>query len=261
MLLELNEATASRRRIPLYLVDSTDGVTPKTGLTFSGTEIQVSQNGGSFTSFAGTVTEVGSGLYYYEATSSELGSMGFGVVKVVKTGVRTFVAQYQVIALDPFDSTAWGMSRLDQTIGSRAASTQLPAALVSGRVDASVGAMQSNVMTAAAAATDFGQELADALLDRSLTGHTTVGTVGDRLNRPSGAVVSDAGNSSLTFMTNLTEAVTNYWVNAFIKFTSGALVGQVQKIQAYNGATKVVTMVTAFTGTPAASDTFIIINQ
>lgn len=37
--------------------------------------------------------------------------------------------------------------------------TRIPASLVSGRIDASVGAMASNVMTAAAAASDFGAEL------------------------------------------------------------------------------------------------------
>lgn len=37
--------------------------------------------------------------------------------------------------------------------------TRLPAALVSGRIDASVGAMAANVITAAAAAADFGAEL------------------------------------------------------------------------------------------------------
>lgn len=37
--------------------------------------------------------------------------------------------------------------------------SRLPAALVSGRIDASVGAMADNVMTAAAAAADFSQEI------------------------------------------------------------------------------------------------------
>lgn len=56
--------------------------------------------------------------------------------------------------------------------------SRLPAALVSGRIDASVGAMAANVMTAAAAAADFGGEIADAVLDEALSGHTTAGTLG-----------------------------------------------------------------------------------
>jgi hypothetical protein len=43
--------------------------------------------------------------------------------------------------------------------------SRIPAALVGGRVDASVGAMAANVMTAAALAADAGTEIANALLD------------------------------------------------------------------------------------------------
>lgn len=45
--------------------------------------------------------------------------------------------------------------------------TRLPAALVSGRIDASVGAMAADVITASALATAAAQEVADALLDRA----------------------------------------------------------------------------------------------
>lgn len=82
--------------------------------------------------------------------------------------------------------------------------SRLPAALVSGRMDASVGAMAANVMTAAAAASDLGAEIAtatwangtrtltagtniaipsvgdiaDAVLDEAMAGHTSAGTLG-----------------------------------------------------------------------------------
>lgn len=48
--------------------------------------------------------------------------------------------------------------------------TRLPAALVGGRIDASVGAVAANAITAASAAADFGAELADALLNRNING-------------------------------------------------------------------------------------------
>jgi hypothetical protein len=79
--------------------------------------------------------------------------------------------------------------------------SRLPAALVSGRIDASVGAMAANVLNAAAIATDaIGaselaadavNEIRDAILDRVLSGnHTTVGTVGAALFDTDG----DVGN-------------------------------------------------------------------
>jgi hypothetical protein len=59
---------------------------------------------------------------------------------------------------------------------------RLPAALVSGRMDASVGAMAANVITAASMATDAGAEIADAVWDEAIAGHLTAGTTGAQLN-------------------------------------------------------------------------------
>lgn len=46
--------------------------------------------------------------------------------------------------------------------------SRVPAALVAGRIDASVGAMGANTVTASALAADAGTELADAILDRAI---------------------------------------------------------------------------------------------
>ena len=59
---------------------------------------------------------------------------------------------------------------------------RIPAALVGGRMDASVGAMAANVMTAAALAMDAVAEIADAVWDEVLSGHLTSGTTGAGLN-------------------------------------------------------------------------------
>ena len=83
----------------------------------------------------------------------------------------------------------------------------------------------------------------------------TLGTHGS----PSGVVVADAGNSSTVFKTDRTEATDDYWKDALVLFTSGSLSGQVKKVTVYTGSSKVVTT-GAFTGTPAASDRFILIN-
>lgn len=54
--------------------------------------------------------------------------------------------------------------------------TRLPAALVGGRMDSSVGAMAANVLTAAATAADFGTEIAAAVWDAVVEGaHTFKG--------------------------------------------------------------------------------------
>lgn len=66
--------------------------------------------------------------------------------------------------------------------------TRIPAALVSGRIDASVGAMANGVLTAAAIATDAIDadalaasgvaEIADGVWDEATSGHSTGGTTG-----------------------------------------------------------------------------------
>jgi hypothetical protein len=83
--------------------------------------------------------------------------------------------------------------------------TRLPAALVSGRIDASVGAMASGVVTAAAVATgaidadalaaDAVAEIADGVWDEAIAGHLSAGSTGLALSSataPTAAAVADA---------------------------------------------------------------------
>jgi hypothetical protein len=118
MQLEQSEATAARRRIPFVCVDATDGVTAETGLTFASNDLLISKNGAAEAAFAGTATELGGGLYYYEFTAAELGTVGFITLRVNKTGVA--VARYvaQVITHDPYGSVTANVTTI---VGSSAA--------------------------------------------------------------------------------------------------------------------------------------------
>lgn len=76
---------------------------------------------------------------------------------------------------------------------------RLPAALVGGRIDASVGAMAANTLNASALATDAVDEIADGVWDEPLAGHLTAGTTGKALSdassggsAPSAAAIADA---------------------------------------------------------------------
>lgn len=75
--------------------------------------------------------------------------------------------------------------------------TRLPAALVGGRIDSSVGAVAANAITAAGLAADVSAEIADQVWDELLAGHLAAGSTGEALNdasvtAPSAAVVADA---------------------------------------------------------------------
>lgn len=81
----------------------------------------------------------------------------------------------------------------------------------------------------------------------------------DNIMLKTGAVVTDGGNSSTVFKTDLTEATTDYHKDALVLFTSGGLINQVKKISGYAGGTKIITVSSAFTGTPSVADKFILL--
>lgn len=55
--------------VTFLMVDATDNVTPKTGLTPTAT---VSRDGGAFAAAAGTVAEIASGYYQFDATATDM---------------------------------------------------------------------------------------------------------------------------------------------------------------------------------------------
>lgn len=76
-----------------------------------------------------------------------------------------------------------------------------------------------------------------------------------------GSVATDGSNSATTFKTDLASAVDDFYKDAFVLLTSGALVHQVKKITAYNGTTKFITVSGGFTSTPADAVSFAIVNR
>jgi hypothetical protein len=125
----LNEATAARRRIPLFLFDddAADDFAPKTGLTFSASEILISKNGATEVNSAGSVVEIAGGGYYYQATQAELDTVGFFSVRPNKTDVYGSPSVVQIIALNLYDAAAAGMTNLDAVISTRLASASYAA--------------------------------------------------------------------------------------------------------------------------------------
>jgi hypothetical protein len=95
---EKGETTAAKRRIPIKMVDETDGKTAETGLTSF--TVKLSKNGGTVTTGAGTVTEYDAtefpGLYHYEASAGEVDTSGIVVFTVAASGAMTYTAAFNV---------------------------------------------------------------------------------------------------------------------------------------------------------------------
>lgn len=219
--LKISESTSANRRIPVKLVDSVDGFSAEIGMVASAGEIKISKNGAAEANHAGTFTEIGGGLYYYQFTQGELDTAGFISFRMNKTGCR----QYDFVALvgatssidmisssygtmiesidnaifdmqEDVTSIAADVTTVDGVVDSiysqtttiglttntiasdlvtvdgiadtiladtNDIQTRLPAALVSGRMDSSVGAMAANTLTASALATDAVTEIQSGL--------------------------------------------------------------------------------------------------
>jgi hypothetical protein len=82
-----------------------------------------------------------------------------------------------------------------------------------------------------------------------------LGTAGS----PSGQAIAGTLTTS-TFTSDRAEATDDYWKDAIVLFTSGGLAGQVKKVSAYTGVSKLFTVNGAFTAAPVNGDRFILIN-
>lgn len=137
-----------------------------------------------------TVNGLAANVLTAAATAADFGTeVG---TAVWATAARTLTALDEDSTTMDLDATiraALGMAsaNLDTQISSVQSDTndiqtRIPAALVSGRMDSSTGAMAANVITAAATAADFGAEVADAVWDEALAGHAGAGSAGEALS-------------------------------------------------------------------------------
>ena len=342
MTIYLKQSTASQEVALGFFVDSTDGNTEKTGLTIANTDIRLHKAGATtLANPAAGATHISNGIYYWVADATDTNTLGSMAVYCHPTGALATKVECVVLAANVYDSLIGGGDILDvsvtqllgtawltpgtagtpdvnvvkvggttQTAGDIMADTndiqaRLPAALVSGRMDCSVGAMAANVMTAAAAAADLTTELQSGLATAAnlaiVAGYidTEIGDiqsrlpaalVGGRMDASVGAVAANAitaagiadgaidratfaadtgmvairsntaqagASTSITLDTSAS-AVTDFYKNDMIVLTGGTGAGQGRYCTAYNGTTKVAT-VSAWATNPDATSTFAII--
>jgi hypothetical protein len=121
----LKQSTA--RNLMVFLVDSTDHVTGKTGLTLT---ITASKDGGALGSITPTVTERGTGWYNLALTTAHTDTLGDLALHITGTAADPLDLALQVVAFDPASATNLGLSNLDVAISSRASPTQVNAELL-----------------------------------------------------------------------------------------------------------------------------------
>jgi hypothetical protein len=153
---------STAKNLMVMLVQSSDHVTGLAGATLT---IASSKDGAAFASITPTVTDRGSGWYNLALTSGHTDTLGQLALHITAASADAIDLSLEVVAYDPLAVANLGLSNLDVVLSTRASAaalatvqadtddiqTRIPAALVSGRIDASVGAMAAGVVTAAAA--------------------------------------------------------------------------------------------------------------
>jgi len=249
---------------------------------------------------ADVTTEIQSGL----ATASELakvpksdGTVAFNATAVA--GMQSGLATASALATAQSDldiitgtdgvtlatsqpnyapATAAALDAVDNFIDTEIADIQsrLPAALVGGRMDASVGAMATDVVTASAVAAgaidadaisaDACVEIAAAVWDRVLSGatHNIVNSAGRRLRQIDAAFAVHSGTAQGGTTTTITldtgaSTTDDIYNGDRIVIVGGTGIGSHALITDYVGSTRVATVSKTFIITPDATSEFEIV--
>jgi hypothetical protein len=213
----LKQSTA--RDIVVFMTDSTDHVTGKTGLTLT---ITASKNGGAFASISPTVTELSNGFYKLALTSSHTDTLGDFAVHVTGSGADPTDLVMQVLALLPGDAVS-----IEST--SRAT-------LVDEIWDEVLTGATHNVVNSA------GRRLRQ--VDASFV--ITTGT-------------AQAGSSSSITLAAGERSTDDIYKHDGLIIVGGTGVGESAIITAYNGTTKVATVSPPFVITPDSTSEYEIV--
>ena len=132
---------------------------------------------------------------------------------------------------------------------------RLPAALVAGRMDSSVGAMAADTITASAVA--IGAIAADAFVAGAIDAAALAASAVEKIiSSVSGT--ADASTATTFDDAARTEADADYWKDAIVVFTAGPAAHQPRRISAFDAILDRVTVDTAWTTAPGLN-TYIIL--
>lgn len=206
----LKQSTSVDVRIGPF-VDVGDGFTPETGVTIAASDEAeiLKANGAATVAMTGAFTAVAGcdGWYDYTLAAGDVDTVGDLVIVMQDDSVYLPVfARFQVVEEAIYDAlfaaSAAGFDanqRVDvgSWLGTAAATPtvggvpevdithwrgSVPNALLTGRLDSSVGAMAAGVLTAAALATDAADEIADHVWDELMAGHVAADSAGLVMN-------------------------------------------------------------------------------
>ena len=123
------------------MIDSSDHVSGKTGLSPT---VTISKNGGAFASPAGSVTEIGSGLYKVAANAGDSDTLGPLVLHATATGADPTDWLYPVVAYDPLTVAVGALRPL---VSGRQIAVAATTGIVTAELDPTVAAQITAIET------------------------------------------------------------------------------------------------------------------
>ena len=181
LLVKANESTSTKRYVFFQLCDATDGLTPETGE--AGGQPQISSDGAAFTNTGiGTLAHMGNGRYYAALTQAAVLTAGTRIECRYKSAntAEAVGTTVQVVAFDPDDATALGLSAIP-TIATDVAGLDGAAmrgtdfaALASVATEARLARLDVAVSTRYSGTPPTSAAIADAVLEEFVTDHSSV---------------------------------------------------------------------------------------
>ncbi len=201
----LKQSTARNRMI--FMTDSTDHVTGKTGLTLT---VTISKDGAAFGALGGSVTEVSSGWYKIAFNTTDTNTLGDLATHATATGADASDMSDQVVVELPGivttnnDKTGYSLT---QTFPTNFSSQSIDA---SGRVD--VGKVAGTAQTAR----DLGAQLDAAVSTRMATYTQPTGFLAATFPTGTVANTTNITAGTITTATNLTNlpSIPANWLTA-----------------------------------------------
>lgn len=144
------------------MVDDTDHVTGKTGLTPT---VTIRKVGGSFASPSGSVTEIANGWYQVAGNATDSNTLGPLILHATGTNADPVDMLYEVVAYDPQDTVRLGLTALPNA-ASGSAGAIVTAGTGTGQLSVTSGGINvvnANVINASALATDAVTEIQSGL--------------------------------------------------------------------------------------------------
>ena len=114
---------AALRRVPIFLVSSSDGMTPATDQ--AGGQPQIQTNFGSWVNTAATLVGGTDGAYYVELSASEIATFGVALIKYKGATTAQCAVPVQFVAFNPYEPHCLGLDYLTW-LGSAVAELTVP---------------------------------------------------------------------------------------------------------------------------------------